>query len=67
MSHMPRERPLENGDQVREVLFAAVRTELEVCATIADEMGDRLTRSGKGEQASVAQELAAKIRARKPT
>lgn len=65
MSHRPRD-PIQTGNDVRDVLFTAVREQLEACASMADEMAARLTRSGKDDQAIIALELASKIRARKP-
>lgn len=52
------------GTEIRAVLLASVRDELEACAKIADEMADRLARSGKHDEGMVAVTLAARLRER---
>lgn len=67
MSHQPRvDEHLTAGNTFRAELYAAVCAELEAVALIADATADRLTRSGKMDEAMVAVSLAAQIRARKP-
>ena len=64
MSHKPAD--WMTGAEVTAVLFGSVRDALEACAVQADELAERLTRSGKNDEAMVAVQLAAIIRARKP-
>lgn len=67
VSHKPADKSEpQTGTQVRAVLFDVVRETLEDCARLADELAERLTRSGKNDEAMVAVQVAAIIRARKP-
>lgn len=61
-------KPLQEmtGNEARDFLYAGVRHALEECAVEAEQVGNRLSATGKADQAMIAFELAAKIRARKP-
>lgn len=67
MSHRPADdgEP-QTGTEVRDLLFTGVRDALEQCAVEADGLAERLTRSGKNDEAMVAVQLAAIIRTKKP-
>jgi hypothetical protein len=54
-----------SGTEVLEVLRAVLDQERTECAELADGMAERLARSGKYDQAQVALEIGAKIRARR--
>jgi hypothetical protein len=54
------------GQQVLELLIAQCAAEREECARIAEACGERLTQSGKTDEAMTALTIAAQIRARKP-
>ena len=54
-----------SGAEVLEVLRTVLDQERTECAALADGMAERLVRSGKLDQATVALQIGAQIRARK--
>lgn len=52
--------------EIAQVIRTTVANELEACAQLADDLAQRLIRSGKTDESMVAITLSAQIRARKP-